>query len=204
MVCMAGGISKPGRTRWWRWSSGRAGAAAVRSERWPRRWRTPTSSFVTSLNGAFNSWCGAIGGALARLGDSGLLAADADLKQLTTTIFGRDPGRTSAGQDQPRQHAATRRARRCDRATAHAGRSLTGVELVADRRVDRGGPLGAGARPLARLSAVRLTALKRGRGGSSRGGRRRRRRRARRRWPARLPVADEPRRRCEQGLGMHA
>jgi TetR/AcrR family transcriptional repressor of nem operon len=43
--------------------------------------------FRTALNGAFNSWCGAIGGALARLRDSGLLAADADLEQLTTTML---------------------------------------------------------------------------------------------------------------------
>ena len=43
--------------------------------------------FRTALNDAFDSWREAIGGALARLRESGLLAADADLEQLTTTML---------------------------------------------------------------------------------------------------------------------
>jgi TetR/AcrR family transcriptional regulator, transcriptional repressor for nem operon len=43
--------------------------------------------FRTALNDAFNSWREAIGGALARLREGGLLAADADLEQLTTTML---------------------------------------------------------------------------------------------------------------------
>jgi AcrR family transcriptional regulator len=40
--------------------------------------------FRTALNDAFDSWREAIGGALARLRDNGLLARDADLEALTT------------------------------------------------------------------------------------------------------------------------
>lgn len=43
--------------------------------------------FRTALNDAFDNWRAAIGGALTRLQDSGLLAADADLEQLTTTML---------------------------------------------------------------------------------------------------------------------
>ena len=43
--------------------------------------------FRTALNDAFDSWREAIGGALARLRESGLLAADADLEQLTTIML---------------------------------------------------------------------------------------------------------------------
>lgn len=43
--------------------------------------------FRAALNDAFNNWRAAIGGALTRLRDSGLLAADADLEQLTTTML---------------------------------------------------------------------------------------------------------------------
>ena len=43
--------------------------------------------FRTALNATFDSWREAIGGALARLRDSGLLAADADLEPLTTTML---------------------------------------------------------------------------------------------------------------------
>ena len=43
--------------------------------------------FRTALNDAFDSWREAIGGALARLRENGLLAADADLEQLTTTML---------------------------------------------------------------------------------------------------------------------
>jgi TetR/AcrR family transcriptional regulator, transcriptional repressor for nem operon len=43
--------------------------------------------FRTALNDAFNSWREAIGGALARLREGALLAADADLEQLTTTML---------------------------------------------------------------------------------------------------------------------
>jgi AcrR family transcriptional regulator len=43
--------------------------------------------FRTALNDAFNRWREAIGGALARLRDNGLLARDADLDALTTTTL---------------------------------------------------------------------------------------------------------------------
>jgi AcrR family transcriptional regulator len=43
--------------------------------------------FRTALNDAFESWRAAIGGALARLRDNGLLARDADLEALTTTTL---------------------------------------------------------------------------------------------------------------------
>ena len=43
--------------------------------------------FRAALSGAFESWREAIGGALARLRASGLLAADADLEQLTTSML---------------------------------------------------------------------------------------------------------------------
>ena len=43
--------------------------------------------FRAALSDVFESWREAIGGALARLRDNGLLAADADLKQLTTTML---------------------------------------------------------------------------------------------------------------------
>ena len=43
--------------------------------------------FRTALNDAFESWRAAIGGALARLRDNGLLARDADLDALTTTTL---------------------------------------------------------------------------------------------------------------------
>jgi TetR/AcrR family transcriptional regulator, transcriptional repressor for nem operon len=43
--------------------------------------------FRTALNDAFDSWREAIGGALARLRQNHLLAADADLEALTTTTL---------------------------------------------------------------------------------------------------------------------
>ncbi len=43
--------------------------------------------FRAALNDVFESWRGTIGAALARLRDSGLLAADANLEQLTTTML---------------------------------------------------------------------------------------------------------------------
>ena len=43
--------------------------------------------FRTALNDAFESWRAAIGGALARLRENHLLAADADLETLTTTTL---------------------------------------------------------------------------------------------------------------------
>jgi TetR/AcrR family transcriptional repressor of nem operon len=43
--------------------------------------------FRTALNDAFESWRAAIGGALERLRDNGLLARDADLEALTTTTL---------------------------------------------------------------------------------------------------------------------
>ena len=43
--------------------------------------------FRTALNDAFESWRAAIGGALARLRQNHLLAADADLETLTTTTL---------------------------------------------------------------------------------------------------------------------
>jgi TetR/AcrR family transcriptional regulator, transcriptional repressor for nem operon len=43
--------------------------------------------FRTALNDAFDSWRDAIGGALARLRDNGLLARDADIEALTTTTL---------------------------------------------------------------------------------------------------------------------
>jgi TetR/AcrR family transcriptional regulator, transcriptional repressor for nem operon len=43
--------------------------------------------FRTALNDAFESWRAAIGGALARLRQNHLLAADADLEALTTTTL---------------------------------------------------------------------------------------------------------------------
>ncbi len=43
--------------------------------------------FRATLDEAFDSWRAAIGGALSRLRDGGLLAADADLEQLTTTTL---------------------------------------------------------------------------------------------------------------------
>ena len=43
--------------------------------------------FRTALNDAFESWRAAIGGALARLRENHLLAADADLEALTTTTL---------------------------------------------------------------------------------------------------------------------
>jgi AcrR family transcriptional regulator len=43
--------------------------------------------FRTALNDAFESWREAIGGALARLRENHLLAADADLEALTTTTL---------------------------------------------------------------------------------------------------------------------
>src|ERR1700727_1045286 len=76
--------------------------------------------FRTALNDAFESWRAAIVGALARLRQNHLLAADADLETLTTTTLAAIQGGLFAAQREPRQRAAPCRARGCDRATARA------------------------------------------------------------------------------------